>query len=131
MSENPMKVASRRYSAGVLGAMSLYAVALVVSIRWLQHNPSPPWKYVIAVLPVLPALWIPIAAVRFLREMDELQRRIQLESLALGFTSAAALTLTYGFLQNAGLPDLSWVWVWPVMGVCWLIGLAVSRRRYR
>jgi hypothetical protein len=122
---------ARRYIAGVLGAITLYTVVLVISIRWLHHNPAAPWKYAIAVLPVFPVLWIPVAAVRFFREMDELQKQIQLEGLAFGFTSAAVLTLTYGFLQNAGLPEVSWVWVWPVMAICWMIGLAAAHRRYR
>ena len=56
---------------------------------------------------------------------------MQLESLAFGFAAAAIATFTYGFLQNAGLPDVSWVWVWPVMAVCWLLGQVAARWRYR
>jgi hypothetical protein len=115
----------------ILGATLLYAAALVLSIRWLQHNPPAPWKYPIAILPVLPALLIPVAAAHFFRVMDEMQRRIQLEGLAFSSVATAVLTLTYGFLGNAGLPQLSWVWVWPVMGVCWAVGLALARRRYQ
>jgi hypothetical protein len=89
------------------------------------------WKYPIAVLPVLPALVIPVAAAYFFRTIDELQRKIQLEGLAFGFIAAAVLTLTYGFLGNAGLPQPNWVWVWPVMGACWAVGLALARGRYR
>jgi hypothetical protein len=111
--------------------MALYAVALVVSIQWLRHDPAAPWKYVIALLPVLPVLWVPVAAVRLFREVDELQKQIQLEALAFGFISAAGLTFTYGFLQNAGLPELSWIWVFPVMDICWVVGLVAARRRYR
>jgi hypothetical protein len=123
--------AARRYIIGVLSAMTLYAVVLVISLRWLHHNPEAPWKYAIAVLPVLPILWVPVAAVRFFRTMDELQKQIHLEGLAFGFTCAAVLTITYGFLQNAGLPEVSWVWVWPVMAVCWVVGLVAARWRYR
>ena len=122
---------AKSYSIRVLGAMAVYGVAVFVSVRWLQHNPPAPWKYAIAILPVLPAMFVPLLAVRFFRQMDEMQRRIQLEGLAFGFICAAVLTLTYGFLQNAGMPDVNWVWVWPVMGVCWMIGLATARRRYR
>jgi hypothetical protein len=120
-----------RYSATMLILLALYAIALVASLTWLKAGVEGPWKYAIAVLPVLPALGIPFAVIRFCQAMDELQRRIQLESLAFGFASAAIATFTYGFLQNAGLPDLSWVWVWPVMGTCWIIGHLVARRRYR
>jgi ABC-type cobalamin transport system permease subunit len=124
--------AARRYTLGILTASLLYAIALVISIYLLKHhNPVGPQKYLIAILPVLPALWIPAVVLRFFRELDELQRRIQLEGLAFGFTATAVLTLSYGFLQNAGLPQVNWVWVWPIMGVCWSLGLAIARRRYR
>jgi hypothetical protein len=120
-----------RYIAVVLVSLSLYAVALVVSICSLKAGVEGPWKYVIAVLPVFPALGVPLAVVRQCQAMDELQLRIQLESLAFGFALAAIATFTYGFLQNAGLPEVSWVWVWPVMAVCWMAGRLVARRRYR
>jgi ABC-type cobalamin transport system permease subunit len=124
--------AARRYTVGILTASVLYAVALLISVYFLKHhNPLAPQKYLVAILPVLPALWIPAVVLRFFRELDELQRRIQLEGLAFGFTATAVLTLSYGFLQNAGMPQISWIWVWPVMGACWALGLAISRRRYR
>jgi hypothetical protein len=119
------------YTVAMLISLALYTVALVVSLTWLKAGVEGPWKYVISVLPVLPALGVPFAVVRYCQAMDELQRRIQLESLAFGFAAAAIATFTYGFLQNAGLPDVSWVWVWPVMGMCWLVGGLVARRRYR
>jgi ABC-type cobalamin transport system permease subunit len=124
--------AARRYTMGIIIASLLYAIALMISVYLLKRlNPPAPQKYLIAILPVLPALWIPAVVLRFFREMDELQRRIQLEGLAFGFTAAAVLTLSYGFLQNAGLPQLSWTWVWPIMAVCWSLGLAIAHRRYR
>ena len=123
--------ASRRYTVQILSSMAVYTIFVTLSVRWLRHNPAAPWKYLIAVAPMLPALVVPVAVVRFLREIDELQRRIQLEALAVAFTATAVITLTYGFLQNAGLPDLSWIWVWPIMGISWVIGLAVARWRYR
>ncbi len=115
----------------VLISLGLYTGALVVSLTCLKAGAEGPWKYVIAVLPVLPALGVPFAVVRQCQAMDELQLRIQLESLAFGFALAAIATFTYGFLQNAGLPEVSWVWVWPVMAMCWLVGQLAARRRYR
>ena len=115
----------------MLISLALYAVALVISLKWLQAGVDGPLKYSVALLPVLPALGIPLAVIRYCQAMDEFQQRIQLESLAFAFASAAIATFTYGFLQNAGLPDVSWVWVWPVMAVCWIVGLLVARWRYR
>ncbi len=130
MTETTTKNAGRQYMARIVGSTVVYAIAVVVSIRGLQHNSTAPWKYGLALLPVFPALFIPVAVVDFFRKMDEMQQRIQLEALAFGFTAAAVLTLSYGFLQNAGLPAVNWIWVWPVMGVCWALGLAVAKRRY-
>lgn len=129
--KNWMCPSAARYTVTMLISLALYAIVLVLSLTWLKAGVEGPWKYAIAVLPVLPALGIPFAVVRYCQAMDELQRRIQLESLAFGFGAAAIATFTYGFLQNAGLPEVSWVWVWPVMGTCWIVGNLVARRRYR
>ena len=120
-----------KYAATFLAALVLYGAALVVSLRWLQAGAPEQWKYSIAVLPVLPALGILLAVVRACQAMDERELRMQLESLAFGFAATAIATFTYGFLQNAGLPEVSWVWVVPVMCVCWLIGQAAARWRHR
>jgi hypothetical protein len=117
--------------AFILGCLLLYAGVLVVSIKMLESGIDSDWKYLVAILPVFPALGVPIGVVRGIQAMDELQRRIQLEALAFGFALAAIGTFTYGFLQNAGLPELSWVWVWPVMAGCWMVGQLVAQRRYR
>jgi O-antigen/teichoic acid export membrane protein len=119
------------YAGMLLVSLVLYAAALVVSLHWLRSGPPEIWKYSIALLPVLPALGIPLAVIRYYQALDELEMRMQLESLAFGFTAAAIATFTYGFLQNAGLPDVSWIWIAPLMGVCWLVGQVAVRWRYR
>jgi hypothetical protein len=129
--ENRCRKSFARYGIAMAISFALYAMVLVVSLNWLHAGVEGPWKYVAAVLPVLPALGIPISIMQYCRAMDELQLRIQLESLAFGFALAAIATFTYGFLQNAGMPDVSWVWVWPVMGVCWIVGILTARWRYR
>ena len=72
-----------------------------------------------------------MAFVRHLRAMDELQRRIQLEALAIGFGGTAVLTFGYGFLQGVGFPLLNWTFVFPLMIGLWGIGVAIARRRYQ
>jgi hypothetical protein len=120
-----------KYAAMMLVSLALYAAALVISLTLLKNGIDGPWKYAVAILPVLPALGVPYAVIRYCQTMDELQLRIQLESLAFAFATTAIGTFTYGFMQNAGLPEVSWVWVWPVMAMCWLLGQLVVRRRYR
>jgi hypothetical protein len=67
-----------------------------------------------------------------LRRLDELQQRVQLEALAIAFVGTGVLGTGYGFLVNAGLPDIEWgALVWPVMVGLWALGLLFANRRYR
>jgi hypothetical protein len=129
--ENWFRQPYARYVAVMCLSLALYSIVLVISLSWLKAGVEGPLKFAIAVMPVMPALGVSLAVVRLLESMDELQRRIQLESLAFGFAAAAVATFTYGFLQNAGLPEVNWVWVWPVMAVSWIVGVLLARRRYR
>lgn len=129
--EDVDKVAKRKYRLRMLVSMAIYIALVYVSVRWLHREPAAPWKYMIAVMPMLPVLFVPVFVVQFLHSLDELQRRIQLESLGFAFAASALSSLTYGFLENAGLPHLNWVWVWPMMGIFWIIGMASARWRYR
>jgi len=65
-------------------------------------------------------------------QMDELQRKIQLEAMAFAFALTAVLSLAYGFLELfANFPEVNWVWVWPLLGACQAAGIVMGRRRYR
>ncbi len=57
--------------------------------------------------------------------------RIHLQAFAFAFAGTAVLSLTYGFLQNAGFPDANWAWVWPLMGTLWIIGKLIAKRKYQ
>lgn len=122
--------ARRRYNRSLGGAMVAYTVLLAVTIVGLNADVGQPLRSVVALLPMLPLALVPVAVVRLLRDLDELQRRIQLEALAVAFAAGSLLTLAYGFLQLAGAPALSWGFVWPVYGASWLAGTLVARRRY-
>ncbi|MFJ3371644.1 hypothetical protein [Pseudomonas sp. NPDC086251] len=123
----------RRYYYELGAALALYAVFLVVSLTLLQHqeNFGLPLRIAITLAPVIPAGLMCWAIVRNLRRMDEMHLRIQFEALGFAFAASALLTFSYGFLENVGFPHLSWLMVWPVMGLMWIIGLMVARRRYQ
>lgn len=74
------------------------------------------------------------AEIRLLSRLDELQRRIQLEALAIAYPTAILLVFTLGVLERAGIA----VWgfqrlrdVWPLVALPYVIGLAIATRRYR
>jgi hypothetical protein len=67
-----------------------------------------------------------------LRRLDELEQRIQYESLALASAATAIVFTVYGFLERAGLPSVEWaLWVYPLMFGFWGIFWVIVARRYR
>jgi len=124
------RTAARAYTRELGLAMAAYVIVVLVSIR-LVGGLDQPIKTLVALAPLIPATLALFAYLRFLSRMDELGRRIQLEALAFGFGAAGMLTFAYGFLENAGFPRLSYIWVFPVMIALWGIGGAIAAYRYR
>ena len=122
--------AARAYTRELGLAMAAYVIVVLVSIK-LVGGLDQPIKTLVALTPLIPASLALFAYLRFLSRMDELGRRIQLEALAFGFGAAGMLTFAYGFLENAGFPQLSYIWVFPLMIFLWGIGGAVASYRYR
>ena len=122
--------ATRSYTRELLIAMAAYVVAVLVTVR-LTPDIDPAIRAPFVLIPLIPSGFALRAYVRYLGRMDELGRRIQLEALAIGFGAAGMLTFAYGFLENAGFPQLSYVFVFPLMLFLWGIGGAIAARRYR
>lgn len=82
-------------------------------------------------VPVFAAfLWMFLRAVR---AADELERRVQLEALALAFPLGLLLLTSLALVQRAvvlNAEDWSFNHVWPMFVVLYLIGLARARRHY-
>jgi hypothetical protein len=101
----------------------------------LEELQLDPWlRVTVAVLPVLPTalfLWLVVANIR---SLDELQRRVHLEALAIAFPLAILLLWTLGLLQLAiNLPTEDWSYrhVWAYLPLFYFIGLAIAWRRYQ
>jgi hypothetical protein len=112
-------------------AMLAYLMVLVGSVTVLQSNPSAPWRYVVAVLPVVPAALVLSIFVRALTHLDEMQKRIQMQAFGFSLGATALLTFGYGFLEGVGLPHLSWTFVLPLMAVLWGVATAIFTLKYR
>jgi hypothetical protein len=101
-----------------------------VSVWLLKHHEHSPLRFLLAVLPVVPAAFAMWAAIRYFRGLDELQRRIQFEGLAFSFLATCLIALSWGFLQNAGLPHADVIWVAPLLIGLWGVGTCVAKLRY-
>lgn len=126
-----MNKARRAWHVQFWSAMLAYVLLVVVSVALIHRDPQAPWRYALAVTPVVPAFFALLAFIRFLGRMDELQRRIQLEAIGFGFAATSMLTFTYGFLEDVGFPSLSYIWVLPLMAMLWGLGVGLASRRYR
>lgn len=126
-----MKANQKRYFVELGAAILIYALVLIISLSYLRANPDSGLKVPVALVPMIPALFLPIVIVRYLRTLDEMQRKIQLEGLGFAFGGTAILTFGYGFLENVGFPHLSFFWVWMVMAMLWIVGALIARWRFR
>jgi hypothetical protein len=92
-----------------------------------------PLRVLVAVFPLPAFAWFLWTFIRMARDGDELERRIQLEALAVSFPLTLLLVMTLGLLQLAvALPPEDWSYrhIWPLLYVFYLLGLTLARRRY-
>ena len=127
---NPTSQAQRRYLTEFTIAMIAYVIVLF-GTRIYFRNLTGPLETVVALLPMVPVLFVFIAVVRWIAGTDEFQRRIAVESLAMAGGVTALLALTYGFVEGDPLPRPSAFWVWGVFATAWLVASFVLRRRYQ
>ncbi|HBN54140.1 MAG TPA: hypothetical protein DD456_08975 [Stenotrophomonas sp.] len=124
----------RRYSREMMIAMGAYVVLLVLSITLLKRVEGTALRACIALLPVPPIAMTLRAMIRYIRDVDELQQRIELQAVSFAAAFVSLLYLTAGLLQAAKVLDIpasaAMIWVFPL--VCLAYGLAktVVSRRY-
>lgn len=127
--------AGRRYLRALWPALVVYSLALFASIFLIKRGiESVPLRALVAVLPVVPVGLIMRAALRYLREVDELQRRIETEAIGVASLLVSMLYFAGGLLQKARVIDLdaaaAMIWVFPLL--CGIYGIAkmILTRRY-
>jgi hypothetical protein len=113
------------------GTITRYVLVLVVSVQLMRGLGESPWKILAALLPIIPIAMGLVTFLHFFKKMDELQKRIQLDALAFSFGATGLLTFTYGLLQNAGLPQISFIAVFPIMLALWGLGYFIAALRYQ
>ncbi len=122
---------ARRYVWQMVALLALYIIILFVSIRALQTGHySPVFRDLIAVTPVIPLVGVVASVIQFMLSVDELQRQIHLEALAIAAGVTAALAITYSFLEGVGLPHSQAWWAFVCVDLTWALALPFVKRRY-
>ena len=109
----------------------MYLVSLIGALYLLETDLDQSVQIIIMLVPAIPGLWFLISIGRSIASMDELQRRIQLEAIAIGFGISAMVALTYGLLGIVGVPQVGWIYVPVVMVFGWFFGKMWTLWRYR
>lgn len=105
-----------------LGATSLFSSGTVAT--------SGAIAYVVALVPNVVGVGMILVYLRFLREADEVQKKIHLEALGWGFGSGALFMIGYRLLERVGAPQLDICYPLAVMMIAWAISQLVATRKY-
>lgn len=130
-SPNPTTLACRRYIRQTLVMTIAYLIVLYGAVTALKHIHTGPLHYVIALLPLIPVAFLVPIIIRYLQHTDEFERRMQTDSMAIAGGLTALLSVTYGFLELAGLPHPSAWWTWTVFMLAWAIARPIVGRYYQ
>lgn len=118
----------RRFRSWTIAAALAY-LAATAALRWQAALPvALPWLAV--ALAVLLALVATNSYLRFLREADELLRKIETGAVGLAFGVGLLLALLYPLAEGLGAPRLEGDLLGFVMMVSWATGSWLGRRRY-
>lgn len=118
-----------------LAGMIVFLILYIAARYTLeQAGISPALRVGAALLPIPAFAFFLIFFIRGLKTLDELERRIQLESLAIAFPLTLLLIMTLGLLELA-IPlspqDWSYRHVWAFLPLFYFFGLIIARRRYQ
>lgn len=119
--------------------LAVAGVVWIADLALLKKHPewSPLLKGVLALAPLLPGLLYVRSCMRFIRGLDELQRRVQSEAVVfaamgtvlvgMAVNTLNAHEVSLGFLKHGlGIGE-----TFILMFVLWLVGSAVANCRYK
>ena len=115
----------------LLVPLVLYLALLAVAVIWAPKMEASPWRYAVALLPILPGLFLALGIVQMTSKIDEMERRIVLEAVAFSFIFTLILLLSFALLGLVGVPQPSNTWVVFIMSMLLVVGKFWGNWRYR
>jgi uncharacterized membrane protein (DUF485 family) len=114
----------------LLVPLILYVGVLAFSFNWLADNLESNWRYLVALLPMLPGIFIAFGVVRAIQKLDEMERKVMLESAAVSFMLTMILVMSLGLLNIAEFPPVNGIYIGLFMAIIWLIAKLWIHRSY-
>lgn len=128
--------AGRHYLRAMWPILIGYWLILFFSGWMIKRGVEPiPLRALVALLPVVPLAFLLRIGLRYLRETDELQRRIEIEAIGISALLVSLLYFAGGLLQQAKVISLDagavMIWVFPLLMLFYGIAKFFAVRRYR
>ena len=125
----------QRYTRAMLACMVCYAATLVVSMLLLKRTDLAPWlRAVVALAPAVPIAFVLNTIIGYIRAVDEMQQRIEIESVSFATALLCLLYMGGGFLQLAKVIDIpagvAMIWVFPLVCLFYGVAKVVVARRF-
>ena len=133
-----MRPVQRQYLKAFIPAMLAYVVVIFASaFIFKKVGPDAPvyLRAGLSIAPVIPIIFVCRALFRFLRDSDELERKIELEAIAFSSLSTGLIFITLGFLAASNIIDLNGamvaIFVFPALFGLYGVAKYFTSRRYR
>ena len=110
------------------------ASAIDLLASWLLRNTAltTSARIAIALMPLPGDIALILLVLRAIRTLDEFQKRVHFEAIAVAFLSTGVAVFVYGYLQQAQVVgSLNAGLVWAFMLIFYAVGYVVAVRHYR
>jgi hypothetical protein len=127
------RLKQKRYQQHLMAAMTIYVAVMLLVWPLVRTATSVPLKWLAALAPLLPMLYVMALMARRIRDSDELEQRTHLIGLGVATGIVGALSLVGGFLASAQVLTLDGsvlIWVFPLMLASYGITRSIVARRY-
>lgn len=128
----PMRPVDRRYLREFFTAMGAYVVIMLLVPPVMSHVHGTVARSALALLPIIPTIFVARAIIRRILGGDELERRVLLEATAIAGLIVALVSFSLGMLEAAGVIQLdgALIYVLPAMVAIWGVVLPWLKHRY-
>ena len=113
----------------------IFAVCFTISVYYLsKYSIAVPISLLIISVNVLVFGTYTAKFIQSIKLLDEVQIRIQLEAVTIAFALSLLLVMVLGLaslVENFGLDNFSYLYVFPLFFLFYLIGLFISKRKYK
>ncbi len=113
----------------------IFSISFTGSVYYLAKYsvPVPIALLIIAINAVLFGTYT-IKFIQSIKLLDEVQIRIQLEAVSVAFALSLLLVMTLGMaglVSDLGLDNISYLYIFPLFFLFYIIGFFISKRKYR